>query len=243
MNEEDKRLNEILEAVSKGATHIVATPEDIKKLQERGIPIESKFISYEEYAENLFAQKKKDAVALLSKLPMIDLSIADGVIANIYEEIRSSYALSIFTSTIVNSILLLEYSMRARLFEERLKKNPKASWSKLEELTMGTLIWQLSGLKIVTKDEKKKLMDFNKNLRNPYLHINVHKLSKGIIIPKLPSVNVKTGQVTEMENVEVSKHKFLWFGAKKFFDKHNVQPILNFCIDWTNKLLAKKIAS
>lgn len=239
MDEEGKKLNEILEAISKGATHIVSNPETIKKLQKRGIPIESRFISYEEYVEDLFARKKKDAVALLNKLPKIDASIADGVIESIYEEIRSSYALSIFTSTIINSILLLEYSMRARLYRERLKKNPNADWSKLEDLTMGALIWQLFNLKIITAEEKSKLMAFNKQLRNPYLHINIHKLSKGVFITKLPSINVQTQEVIEMENVEAAKHKYLWFAAKKFFDKHHVQPVIDFCVDWTNNLLKR----
>lgn len=238
MNKEDQKLEEILEGFSKGATHIVSDPETIKQLQDRGVPIESRFITYEEYAEDLFARKKKDAVALLRKLPKIDDSVADGVIESIYEEIRSSYALSIFTSTIINSILLLEYSMRARLYKERLKKNPNADWNKLENLTMGALIWQLFNQKVITKEEKTRLMNFNKQLRNPYLHINVHKLSKGVFISKLPSINIKTQGVIELENVDASKHKYLWFAAKKFFDKYHVQSVIDFCIYWTNKLLA-----
>lgn len=243
MNDEDRKLNEILEAISNGATHIVCDPETIKKLQERGIPIESRFIPYEEYVEDLFAKKKVDAVSLLRKLPKINDTIADGVIESIYEEIRSSYALSIFTSTIINSILLLEYAMRARLYKERLKKNPNADWSKLEELTMGELIWKLFNLKVITEEEKEKLMSFNKQLRNPYLHINIHKLSKGVFIGKLPSVNVNTQEVVELENVEASKHKYLWFAAKKFFDKYHVQSVIDFCVDWTNKLLANQASS
>lgn len=62
MNDEDKKLDELLTAISKGATHIVANPETIKKLQERGLPIEERFITYEEYVEKLFTQRKKEAV-------------------------------------------------------------------------------------------------------------------------------------------------------------------------------------
>ena len=238
MDEETQKLKEILEAFSKGATQIVSDPKTIKQLQERGVPIESRFITYEKYVEDLFEKKREGAVALLRKLPKIDASIADGVIESMYEEIRSSYALSIFTSTIINSILLLEYAMRARLYKEKLKKNPTADWSKLEDLTMGALIWQLFNQKIITEEEKAKLMSFNKQLRNPYLHINIHKLSKGVFISKLPSINVKTQEVIELENVEASKHKYLWFAAKKFFDKYHVQSVIDFCVDWTNKLLA-----
>jgi hypothetical protein len=240
MTDEERKLKEIMDAISKGATHIVSDPDTIRKLQEKGLPIESRFIPYEEYVEDLFSKKKKDAVSLLRKLPKIDDSVADGVIADIYEEIRSSYALSIFTSTIINSIFLLEYPMRARLYNERLKKNPNARWDKLEKLTMGALIKKLHDLKIITDEEKEKLSDFNKNLRNPYLHINIHKLSKGVVVAKLPSVNVNTQEVIEMENVEASKHRFLWFAAKRFFDKYHVQAVIDFCVEWTNNLLANQ---
>ena len=100
-----------MDKLSKDATHIVSNPATIKKMKLMGLPIEERFISYEEYFDKLIAQKRIVAVNLLSQLPLLDNSIANGVISEIYEEVRSSFGLSIFTSTIFNSIVLLEYSM------------------------------------------------------------------------------------------------------------------------------------
>ena len=163
--------------------------------------------------------------------------MADGVVAHLYEEIRSSYALGIFTSTIINAILLLEYSVRLCLYRERLKSDPNSNWSDLEKLDLSNLIKQLNALKIITKKEKATLILFNDKLRNPYLHINIHKLTEGITLANLPSMNIITGEVIELKDVDVSDKKELWFAAKKFFDEYNVQPVLEFCINWANKLI------
>lgn len=240
MNPNDKKLKELMDsAVAKGATHLVASPKTIKKLQEKGLPIKERFITYEEYSDELYSKRKKDAVALLTKLPKIDDSIANGVISEIYEEIRSSYAFGVFTSTIFNSILILEYSMRLRLQEERLKDDPNAKWEELEKLDMDALIQQLFKHKIITKKEKFYLVNFSATLRNPYLHINILKLTEGIYINKLPKVDIEKGEVEEMRDVEAGKHPYLWFAAKKFFDRTQVQPVIDFCIKWTNQLLKK----
>jgi len=217
-------------------TTVVIHPDDIQKLINQGL-VQEKFITYEEYVNTLYEERKNNAVELLKKLPKIDKSIADGVISNIYEEIRSSYAFGVFTSTIFNSILLLEYSMRSRLYKERLKHNPKAEWSMLERLDMGGLIPQLKKCRVIDKDESSILDDFSKNLRNPYLHFNIYKLVDGIAMKSLPSLNIATQKMTGEIDVDAKKYRFVWFSAKQFFDRERVQDVINFCVHWTNKLL------
>lgn len=237
MPNDSNKLREILDELSKDATHIISSPSTITQLQSKGLPIQNTFTSFEDYIEKLFSEKKKSARALVKQLPQIDASIASGVIADIYDEIRSSYALGIFTSTIFNSILLLEYAMRDRLFRERLKDDPNSSWEELEKLDMDALIQQLFKRKIISKSEKEKLSDFSKNFRNPYFHINIQKLTKGVVVARLPQVNVRTQEVIELKNVKASEHKFLWFAAKRFFDKYHVIKVVNYCVEGTNNLL------
>jgi len=120
------KLEKTLDEDSKNATHIVSSPDTIKKLQAKGLPIKERFITYEEYFEKLVAQKRKNAKPLLRQLPLLDKTIANSVIAAIYEEVRASFGLGILTSTIFNSILLLEFAMRTRVFDERLKNDPNS---------------------------------------------------------------------------------------------------------------------
>jgi hypothetical protein len=238
MDQNDK-LKELMEEISKGATHMVATPDVIERMAEQGVPIQKKFIKYEDYIETLFDKKKGDALNFASQLPLLDETIADGVISEIFEEMRESHILGISSASITNAILLLEYAMRTRLFNERLKSNPKTEWSDLEKLDMDALIQNLFRLKIVSSDEKIELANFSKTFRNPYFHINMHKLTKDMVIERLPGVNIRTLEKIEMKDVKVSEHRFLWFAAKRVFDKFQAKGVINYCVDWTNKLLRK----
>lgn len=232
-------LKKLLDEASKGATHIVSNPDTIKKLQEKGLPIEEKFITYEEYFEKLIEEKRKYAVQLLRELPQLDGNIANSVISAIYEEVRASFGLGIFTSTIFNSIILLEFTMRSRIFDERLKKDPNSQWEHVEKLKMRNLIEELKKMGLIDKKERSVLVDFNENFRNPYLHINIHKMIKGIYAKGVKKIDIKTSKMTVEDDMDVSQHRHLWFLGKKFYDRSYVIHVLNFCVHWTNKLLIK----
>ena len=240
MNQKNK-LKELMDEAIKGATHIVSSPDVIKKMVDQGLPIQKKFIKYEDYIETLFEKKKNGALDLATQLPQLDETIADGVISEIFEEIRDSHILGIFSASITNAILLLEYAMRSRLYNERLKSNPKTEWSDLEKLDMDALIQNLFRLKILSGEEKIGLANFSKTFRNPYFHINMHKLTKDMVIERLPGVNIHTLEKIEMRDVKVSDHKFLWFAAKRVLDKFQAKGVIHYCVNWTNRLLGKEL--
>ena len=104
---------------------------------------------------------------------------------------------------------------------------------------MKNLIGLLKRAGIIDDKEKDALNDFNDNLRNPYLHINIHKMIKGIYADGVKKINTATNEVTVEDNVDASKHRQFWFLAKKIYDKTYVLHVLNFCVHWTNKLLKK----
>jgi len=235
----NNNLKNILDEASRGATHIVSNPDTINKLRTKGLLIKERFITYEEYYRKLIEEKSKYAIELLKKLPHLDKTIANSVITSIYEEVRSSFGLGIFTSTIFNSILLLEFAMRDRLFRERFKKDPNSEWEHVEKLKMKSLIGQLRKAKIIDEKGKIALDDFNDNFRNPYLHINIHKMIRGIYADDVKRVDLNTQTTTVENKVDVSKFRPLWFLAKNFYDKTYVMHVLAFCIHWTNKLLSK----
>jgi hypothetical protein len=181
MNDDTKKLVKMFDAMITSKSNVmIGNPDTIRQLQEQGAPIEEKFVSYEEYLESLIEKRREEAIDRLRQLPQIDGSVADGVISEIYEEIRSSYALGFFTSTIVNSIFLLEYAMRAALYAKRIEIDSKIEWSTLENMTMKKLIGQLKKTGLLDDKEAKKLIAFNDDLRDPYLHINIHELSEGV---------------------------------------------------------------
>lgn len=233
-------LEKVLNESVMGATHIVSSPDTIKELRGRGIPIEERFITFSEYFENLVKDKRKNAVILLERLPLLDKSINNSIVSSIYEEVRASFGLGIFTSTIFNAILLLEFTLRDRLYQEYVSTDPKYQWEQMEKIRMKGLISRLAKRKAITRTEAVALHDFNDKFRNPYLHINVQEMITGIYADNIKKVNTKTGEVKIENNVDVSKHRQFWFLAKKVYDKTFVLHVVDFCIGWTNKLLEKK---
>lgn len=239
MPKKNQKLNNVLASLSQDSTHFVSSPSTIEELKSKGVNIEERFITYEEYFENLVIEKRNNAVGLLKQLPLLDNSIANGVISAIYEEIRASFGLGIFTSTIFNSIILLEYAMRICIHDKRLENDPNSKWENTEKLKMKQLITQLKKIEVINKTGRKQLDNFNDKFRNPYLHINIHKMIEGIYANNVKKMNIKTKKVTEENGVDVSKYPYMWFLAKDFYDRSHVMHVLQFCIGWTNDLLKK----
>jgi len=232
-NDLQKKLDELV----KNSDYIVATPDTIEKMQQKGLPIKSTFQTYENYLDKLFDKKRKIASEVISQLPLLDAQIANATVQSLYDEVRECFVLGIPGAAITLSIVLFEYACRYSLYKEKLKSNPKTSWNKLEGMTLGKTIGELKNVGALNEDEYDELTAFNKKIRNNYLHYNIGKLVKEMVLKELPSIKIETGNVTVEKNVLVKDRPEFWFSAKRVLDRDQIIPIARFCIDWTNKLL------
>ena len=57
---------------------------------------------------------------------------------------------------------------------------------------MRNLSEELKKLGVIDDKEKLTLNDFNKNFRNPYLHINIYKMIRGIYAKGVKKVDIKS---------------------------------------------------
>ena len=233
MDDVQKKLDELV----KNSDLFLASPDTIQHLQEKGLPIKSVTQTYSEYLDELFKKRRAQADEIINDLPLIDESIANATVQSLYEEFKESFLMGINGAAIVLAILLLDLSAKYRLYEERLKKNPKASWTPIEEMLLGEVIRELRVHEAITETEETALLSFNSKIRNNYLHYNIKKLVKGIIAEELRGVNVKTGEEIIERNVKAESRPHLWFFAKKVLDKKTIVERTNFCIKWVNKLL------
>jgi hypothetical protein len=230
-----KKLDELV----KQSDLFISSPETIERLKSRGLPIKSVFITFKEYLEKLFTEKRKIADNLIGKLPILDTNIANATIQALYEELKECFVLGIPGAGITLSVILLETGLKYRLFEERSKDDPNSKWEDIEEIDFTRTINDLFSLKVITKKEKEELNDFNLYTRNPYIHYNIKKLVKDMVLQELSSVNIETGEVTKLINVKPSDYPSLWFSAKKALDKKTIVIVTTFCIHWVNKILSK----
>ena len=119
MNNDNKKLKDILNDLAKEGSFIIANPETIKKLKAKGLPFQSKFITYKEYLDKLFREKRKLADEVIGDFPPISDKVAHSSIKSLYEQVRECYALGIFGAAITLASVLLEVSLKYRLYNER----------------------------------------------------------------------------------------------------------------------------
>jgi hypothetical protein len=234
-----KDLQKKLDELVKNSDYIVSSPDTIEKLKAQGLPIKSVFTTYNDYLDKLFVTRRKLADSLIKELPILDADIANTTAQSLYEEIKETFVLGIPGAGITLSLILLELSLKYRLFDKRLEDDPNSSWDHIEMLDFTNAVSELYKKKIITKKEKNTLDEFNLNVRNPYIHYNIKKLVKDMVLSELPAVNVETGDVTIHRDVKPSNYPHLWFSAKRVLDKKAINQYVGFCINWANKLLKK----
>ncbi len=232
-NDIQKKIDDLV----KNSDVFIASPDTIKNLQEKGLPIKSVLTTYQVYLDKLFAERRKIANELVEKLPHLDEAIANGTISALYEELKECFVMGIPGASITLAIILLDISAKFKLFEERKKNNPNASWKPVEDLHLREVVLELRRNLVITEKEKIELLRFNKKIRNNYLHYNIQKLVKDMVLGELSSVNVDTGEVTIEKDVKPADRPHLWFTAKRVLDKKTVVMHVNFSIKWVNKLL------
>ena len=234
----DNEIQKKLDNLVKNSDLFVAAPDTIRQLQAQGLPVKSIFTTYQEYLDKLFAEKRQLANEIINKLPHLDQHIANSTISSLYEELKECFVLGIPGASITLAIILLDVACKFRLYDERKKVNNKSGWKSVEELHLREAIMELKTRKVITEIEKKRLLAFNKEVRNSYLHYKIQKLVRDMILAELPSVNIETGDVTIEKNVKPENRPFLWFSAKKVLDKQTVESRVKFCVNWVNKLLS-----
>ncbi len=237
MKNKSKDFKKELELATKNATVLVSNPDTIKSMEEKGERVERKFITYEAYLEDLFTRKRKVALQLVTPMPKMRDDLGSAILQSIYEEMRDSLALGIFSSAIMHSILLLEYAMRIRVYKERQKADPNAKWEPVAELLIKPLANMLEKSNVITNDQKQDIIEFNNNIRNPYMHINIYELTKGLTLD-VTSVNIVNEEVKRIKAFPVTENPHMWFAGKKKYDAMNVLPIMRKCVDYVNTISA-----
>ncbi len=235
----DKETKKRIEDLVKHSDFIVASPNTIEKMKAKGLEVESKTVTYKEYLDKLFVEKRKIADEIINKLPHLDTGIANSAITSAYDELRESFVLGIPGAAITMAIILLELALKYRLYDERLKDSPNSSWEHLEQIDLTKVVNALKRKGVITSTDKRSLDEFNAGIRNDYIHYKIKSLVKDLIGKELPSVDVETGEITIHRNVKAVDYPSLWFSAKRAVDKETVISKVSYCIDWVNKVLAK----
>lgn len=235
MSKKDSELQKKFDDLLKSSDYFIASPETIANTDS----IKKVVTSYNQYLDELFTKRRKVADELTKQLPHLDNQIANGSITFLYEELKECFLMGIPGASIVLAILLLDLATKLRLFKELRNENPQASYKSIENMLLREVILKLRDHGAITDEEEIELLNFNKNVRNNYLHYNIQKLVKDMTLKELPSVNFQTGEIKTEYNIKLTNRPELWFSAKKVLDRETVITRVNFCLHFVNLILTR----
>lgn len=231
----EKEFKQKTREAAKVAKRMIANPKTIEQLKKDGEKIEEKFITYESYLNKLYRERKRLAVDWLRNMPQMRPDTHNVVLNSLFETIREDIAFIKLDSAISNSILLLEYALRLKLYMYRQKIDPKSEWKNVASMKIRQLTAPLHKAKIITKAQKAELDEFNDKKRNLYMHLNIYELTKGITLD-VTVIDNNNKEVKRVEKHPVEDFPQLWYEGKRKYDYENVFKIMQFCIDYVNKL-------
>jgi len=239
----DPELQKKMDEFVKNSDYLIASPDTIIQMQADGEPVKEVITPYKQYLDEIFAKRRKVADELVLKLPHLDRQVANGSVTFLYEELKECFVMGIPGASIVLAILLVDLSAKLRLFRERNTENPQSKWEPIENMHLREVILELRDHGAITDKEEKKLLEFNMDVRNNYLHYNIQKLVKEMILTKLPFINFQTGEIKIEYNVKPADRPELWFSAKKVLDRQSLIIRVTFCLDFVNSILTRGTVS
>jgi len=231
-------LTELLE--ESGATVIITNPEDLSGLQKDGLKLDPAVsITPQEHVEKLFEAKKKLALDVLNKIPMLP-NVPIPTIGLLWKEIVECVLFGNNGAAISLSAVLVEYALKEAIIKNKQSNGYNAEeWNRIEKIEFGTAIEEAKKLNILSDDNTvRKFQDFKNRIRNPYLHYNIKKITKGVRANKVKKLDIQTQKVEEVQ-LDTENDPILWPYAKKFVDKNGLEEVLNFACYAVGLLLNK----
>lgn len=201
-------LEEVLSTLADGKSVLVAHPTALDRMEALGIEVERPpAISPKAAVERLFETRQAMALKLLPKIPGIPSSLPFSIIS-LYEEIVQCLLFDLHGAAITLCGILTEFALKSATFivetgSLTAEGYDGERWAELEGITMGPAITRAKRAGLIDDSHEKKLKSFKNNVRNPYAHYNIQKISGSWRWDNVRQINLETGETTEHDGVVV----------------------------------------
>lgn len=237
-----ENINTLLTKLLKesGATVIIVNPDTLAGLQKDGLKLDQPTtITSQELVNKLFEIKKKSALDVLNIIPALP-NIPIPTIGFLWEEITECVLFENNGAAISLSSILVEYALKQAIIRKKHGNQYEVTeWDRIEKIEFGLAIKEAEQLSILDITAKKRFQDFKDQIRNPYLHYNIKKLTRGVGANKVKKLNVKTQEVEDV-HLDTENDPILLPYAKKFIDKNRLKEVLDFTCYAIDLLLNNK---
>ena len=230
-------IKEKLNRLAEDSDKIIANPQTIEKLRSQGLPI--KDIPSPTISE-LFDQRKELALEVAAYLPPLPEGLSV-TIQTLYQEIRECIFFGCNGAAITLSGILIEFMLKRVAYAKESggsqNYDPKI-WDEYEDMDLSSAINRAKRVGVLDSIMAKRIHAFRKDIRNPYSHYNIQKITEHVIAQNVKVVNTETGEHEERD-LEARENPSIQTVVKPIVDKHNVLTVFHFA-DEVVKYLSTK---
>lgn len=214
-----------------------ASPETIAKLQEQGLKFETK----PGYTLNeLFMERRAKAETTIPLLPPLPEDLPHAL-KSLYEQIRECMFFGLHGAAITLSGNLIEFGLKHFTYLREIggyKNYDPNKWDQFEKIKLYEAINRARRVGLIDKKLGKRLQAFREDIRNPYSHYNIRKITRDVIAGRVKVVNTVTGEVEE-KDLEAKDHAWLQAQVKPWVDERQVLQVFHFADEIVKYLFQK----
>jgi hypothetical protein len=226
MNELEKAINKLIGST----TQIIVNPDTYKTMVAQGLPISQvEPAPVEEYVPKLFETKKERALEIIKYLPPRNNFSLTSCNA-LYDEIYECIIFGLNGAAITLCGILVEFALKQALYfieNGRSFEYRPALWDKFENMTLDPVIRRAKVSGLIDESMATKLISFKEDIRNPYNHYNIKKITRDVVASNVRILNIVTHEV-ETVTLEAKDSPMIHAQAKRVFDTEMVLPVLLF---------------
>lgn len=234
----DENIRKKLDKLAEGSDTIIANPDDIKKLKDQGLSIRER---PSKTIPELFQERLNSAVDIAKYLPDLPDRLPPAI-KSLYQEIRECIFFGLNGAAITLSGNLIEFTLKHTTYVKDVggyQKYDPIKWDEFETIQFGSAINRAKKAGLLTSKMAKKLQSFREDIRNPYSHYNIKKITQDVIAGKVKRINLSSGEIEEMD-IPANDNPMIQAQVKPWVDQQRVFDVFNFS-DMVVKFLIVKL--
>lgn len=239
-NESPDNIAQLLEKLAEGADAIVAHPGAVADLEAAGVRFDPpEDLAPEEFLDRLFEKRREAASTTVARMPNIPQNIQPNL-GLLYNEIVECVLFGLYGAAITLCGILVEFALKQATYRAELGEwsYDAERWDEFERMTFRQAIGRASSASLLTTAVETELLRFKDNVRNPYSHYNIKKITSGVVAGKVGILDTSTRKV-QVRDIRVRDEPALHAPAKAVVDAHLVIRVLAFAASVLRYLFSK----
>jgi len=234
-------IKDMIGRLAEKADKIIASPETIERLNEGGLHFDKiAKRSLEENIALLFDQRKQTALEVAKRLPTLPV-VGLPALESLYNEIRECIIFGLNGPAITLAGILVEFALKYATYIREVggfQKYDADKWDEFEDIAFAKTIKRASTAGLLTDQQVKSLENFKEEIRNPYSHYNIRKITRSAVCEKVKVVNIETGELTECD-IAAEDDPAIQAQAKPIVDAAQVLNVFDFACQVVSDLMTK----